>query len=870
MAARVFRQARPSRARRHLRHVFVGVLVVAALVMGSGQSPSAAAALPPGFQESVVFSGLSNPTALRFSPDGRIFVAEKNGRIKVFDGLADTTPTLFADLSTNVYNFWDRGLLGLELAPDFPTDPYVYVLYTYDHELGSTAPPPRWGTPGVLSDPCPTPPGPTGDGCLVSGRLSRLQASGNVMVGGEQVLVEDWCQQYPSHSTGSLAFGSDGALYASGGDGASFNFVDYGQDGSPLNPCGDPPGTVGSTLSPPTAEGGALRSQDLRTSGDPVSLDGAIIRVNPVTGAGLPDNPLATSADPNARRIVAYGLRNPFRINVRPGTNEVWAGDVGWNTWEEVNRLVDPLGAGLDDVENFGWPCYEGQGRQSGYDGANLNICENLYNQAGAVTGPHYTYNHSAKVVAGETCPTGSSSMAGIAFAPDDGPYPAAYDEALFFADYSRDCIWAMKADAGGIPASGLLETFIAPAANPVDVQFSPAGELFYADFDGGTIRRIQFVSSNQPPVAVASANPTSGAAPLTVAFDGSGSSDPNGDAITYAWDLDGDGLFDDSTAVQPTFTYTQSGSYTARLRVTDTGSASSVSDPIVITVGNSPPTATIGSPSGSLTWRVGDVIAFSGSGADAQDGNLPAAALSWSLILHHCPSNCHTHPLQTFAGVSSGSFTAPDHEYPSHLELVLTATDSGGLTGTASVTLQPQTVNLTFATSPSGLQLVLNGGSAATPFTRTVIAGSNNSVSAPSPQTLDGSSYGFASWSDGGAQTHNIIATSAATYSAVFLAPPTNTSPPAITGPTMVGKSIKTSNGSWTGSTPISFTYQWRRCDAAGAACVDIPGANASKYLLVTADAGRTMRVTVTATNSVGSSSATSAPSAVIRQRGG
>ena len=104
-----------------------------------------------------------------------------------------------------------------------------------------------------------------------------------------------------------------------------------------------------------------------------------------------------------------------------------------------------------------------------------------------------------------------------------------------------------MKADASGIPAPGLLESFVAPAANPVDVQISPAGELFYADFDGGTIRRIQFVSANQPPVAVASANPTSGAAPLTVNFDGSGSSDPDGDPITYAWDLDGDGLFDDS-----------------------------------------------------------------------------------------------------------------------------------------------------------------------------------------------------------------------------------------------------------------------------------------------------------------------------------
>ena len=343
MAARVLRPG--ALASPFVLHSFVGGLAVAALLLlGSWQSPSAGAALPPGFQESVVFSGLSNPTALRFSPDGRIFVAEKNGRIKVFDSLADTTPTLFADLSTNVYNFWDRGLLGLALDPAFPTQPYVYVLYTYDHELGSTAPAPRWGTPGVLSDPCPTPPGPTADGCVVSGRLSRLQASGNVMVGSEQVLVEDWCQQYPSHSTGSLAFGADGALYASGGDGASFNFADWGQDGSPLNPCGDPPGAVGSVLSPPTAEGGALRSQDLRTSGDPVSLDGAILRVNPATGAGLPDNPLATSTDANARRIIAYGLRNPFRINVRPSTNEVWIGDVGWTTWEEINRLVDPVG----------------------------------------------------------------------------------------------------------------------------------------------------------------------------------------------------------------------------------------------------------------------------------------------------------------------------------------------------------------------------------------------------------------------------------------------------------------------------------------------------------------------------------------------
>ncbi len=253
----------------------------ASLTVSSSTDAEGAAVLPTGFQESVVFSGLTNPTAVRFASDGRVFVAEKRGVIKVFDSLADPSPDVFADLNANVHNFWDRGLLGMALDPDFPSTPYVYVLYTYDHELGSTAPAPRWGTPGVYSDPCPTPPGATADGCVVSGRLSRLQASGNAMTGAEQVLVEDWCQQYPSHSVGTVEFGRDGALYASGGDGASFNFVDYGQDGAPVNPCGDPPGGVGATLTPPTAEGGALRSQDLRTAGDPVSLDGSVIRVDP-------------------------------------------------------------------------------------------------------------------------------------------------------------------------------------------------------------------------------------------------------------------------------------------------------------------------------------------------------------------------------------------------------------------------------------------------------------------------------------------------------------------------------------------------------------------------------------------------------------
>jgi glucose/arabinose dehydrogenase len=743
--------------------VATAALALAVTVVCGGQAR--AATLPAGFQERTVFSGLTNPSAVRFAADGRVFVAEKSGLVKVFTNLSDTTPTTFADLRTQVHNFWDRGLLGLALDPNFPANPYVYVLYTHDAAIGGTAP--RWGTAGATSDGCPTPPGPTGDGCVVSGRLSRLQAAGDVMT-SEQVLIEDWCQQYPSHSVGSLAFGADGRLYVSGGDGASFNFTDFGQDGSPLNPCGDPPVPVGGTQTSPTAEGGALRSQDVRTTTDPTGLDGAILRVDPATGAGPADNPLGSSpdADANERRIVAYGLRNPFRITTRPGTSEIWAGDVGWNDWEEINRIVAPADASAD---NFGWPCYEGGARQSGYNDANLNLCTSLYAQgAGAVTAPFYTWSHAAKVVPGESCPTGSSSAAGLSFYVD-GPYPADYDGALFFSDYSRDCIWVMKRNGEPQPSPGSITTFAAGAANPVDVQVGPDGQLYYADFDGGTIRRVEYTAANQSPVAVVTANPTAGPTPLNVSFSGTGSSDPDaGDTLTYAWDLDGDGAYDDSTSATPTYTYTAAGTYAAGLQVTDNHGATGRAS-VTINAGNRAPTATITSPAAGTTWKVGDTITFAGSATDPEQGALPPSALSWSLVLNHCPSNCHTHPVRDYAGVAGDSFVTFDHEYPSYLELRLTATDAQGLTSTQTRRLDPRTVNVTLSSNPSGRTLTFNGASAVAPFTRTVIMGSNNSISAPSPQVAGNRTWRWLRWSDGGAQTHNIVAGATATRTATF-----------------------------------------------------------------------------------------------------
>ena len=717
--------------------------------------------------ESTAFSGLSNPSALAVAPDGRVFVGEKSGVIKVFDGLGDTTPTTFADLSTETYNFWDRGLLGLTVDPQFSSGrPYVYALYTLDKAPGAAETTiPRWGTVGVGGDPCPTPPGATADGCLVSGRLARLTVGAGSTMSAKTDLITDWCQQYPSHSVGDVAVGGDGALYVSAGDGASFNFVDFGQDGNPVNPCGDPPAVVGGAMTSPTAEGGALRSQDARTTSDPAGLDGSLLRIDPDTGAGLPGNPFAASPDGNQRRIAAFGFRNPFRLTVRPGTNEVWLGDVGWSNWEEVNRVVDPTGA----AENLGWPCYEGSGRNGGYDGADLTLCENLYAQgAGAVTAPHFAYSHASKVVGGETCPAGSSSISGLRFYTS-GDFPNSYNGALFFSDYSRDCIWAMLPGGGGLPNPASIQTFDAGASNPVDLEIRD-GEILYANLDGGTIQRVRYSTGNQAPNAVAASTPSSGAAPLQVELSAAGSTDPDDpfNTLSFAWDADDDGQFDDGGQATLDWTYS-AGTHDAHLRVTDPDGATDT-DSVTVAAGSvaSPPVAQINSPTAATSWEVGEQVSFSGSATD--DEALTASSYDWQLVINHCPSNCHQHVAEEYPNRISGSFFAPDHEYPSSLTLRLTVTDADGLTDVAEVEIDPRTVELTVVSAPGGLELGLNSATGPAPLTRTVIEGSQNTVIAPSSQALGSQGYAFASWSDGGAATHNVVAEEDTTLVATFV----------------------------------------------------------------------------------------------------
>lgn len=860
----------------HYRTLISAALFLSLTFGGVHYARAAAPVLPPGFTDTTVIQGLYHPTAVRFSPDGRVFVAEKSGIIKVFQNLTDTNPTIFADLRSNVYDFWDRGLLSIALHPNFPATPYIYALYTLDAPIGGTAP--------TYNDACSD---PTGAGCVAGGRLSLLKAAGNVMQYPEQVLIEDWCQQFPSHSVGTVAFGGDGALYVSGGEGASFTYPDYGQGG---NPCKDPineggslrsqdkesnaaastsditifaAGTQGggvyptmtlsindqvvrsyasvqgdpanrqfiqyhfvsptpvsisqikvsltndwqegtwdkdllvdkvvldgvvyeteaaSTYSTGTVNGssdclvsGYKQSEWLHCNGylayennvspaiaaapigDTTGYNGTILRVDPITGGAMSNNPyFGGRVDDD--RIIAYGLRNPFRFAIPQYMSDIWVGDVGGAYWEEINKIVS---AKDSVVENFGWPCYEGAGKRGEFDALNTPLCNALYAK-NSVTAPYYYYSHNG----------GTASISGLAFYPG-GNYPAEYKGALFFTDYSQNWLKAMQTGGADRPNPALVKTVIDTGMTAVDVQAGPGGDIFYANFVDGTVHRLVYNSANTPPVARATADKTSGLLPLTVSFDGSSSSDPDSDLFTYAWDLNGDNVFTDATSSKPKYTYTMRGKYTAKLRVTDARGASSTAS-VFIDAGNRPPVATISSPAATLTYKVGDAIAFSGSATDPDTGAVPVQNLSWAVLLHHCAVNnaadCHVHPFQNFSGVASGTIIVPDHEYPSYIEFTLTATSDGQST-TTSRQVKPKTVALTMKSSPSGLNLMVNGASKKATFTQTVIVNSQVTVSAPTPQTLSGLSYTFSRWSDNGAVAHTFAAPqTATTYTAFFV----------------------------------------------------------------------------------------------------
>lgn len=333
--------ARSSVLRPLHRAAAIALAAAVALVAAEANPPQPAAAVG-GFVSDIIAGGLDMPTDMAFAPDGRIFVAERGGAVRIIkDGVL--LPTPFITLVTNTRG--ERGLVGMALDPNFSANGYVYLYYTV--EINPAEPDGR-----------------------KAGRLIRVTANGDVAQPGSEVILlgsvlpdaaHGWsCEFYPPgtdclpadnpfHVAGGMRFGPDGKLFLSVGDSAQFGF------GTPL------------------------RAQHLD------KLAGKMLRINP-DGTGPSDNPFY-NGDPRANRskVWHYGLRNPFRWGFWPGTNIPMIGDVGTDQWEELNTAA----AGA----NFGWPCYEGDARVSVYEAE--PICVSLY-AAGTATGPFYSYPRGA------------------------------------------------------------------------------------------------------------------------------------------------------------------------------------------------------------------------------------------------------------------------------------------------------------------------------------------------------------------------------------------------------------------------------------------------------------------------------------------
>ncbi|MGZ8745087.1 MAG: PQQ-dependent sugar dehydrogenase, partial [Nocardioides sp.] len=725
--------------------------------------------LPSEFQDRDAIDSLSEPTAVAFAPDGTAFIALKSGEIKSFDYDAAgrefepfATHTIFANLHVNVNNYWDRGLTGIAVDPQLGTagHNWVYVNYTYNRDPRDNPPVvPKWDSGEGSYDGClspaamPDPPQPAVDGCVVTTRVSRIpaveQADGWVAAGPEQPLHEAGCMQFPSHASGDVRIGPDGLLYASTGEGASFDVEDFGQAG---NPCGDP-----------ANEGGSLRSQDYRTGDDPLGLGGTVWRINPTTGAA------PNGSNSNAARLVLYGQRNPWRFTFRPGTSELWSSDVGGSAWEEINRTDMATFGG---PANLGWPCYEGKVggavRQPTWDLLDKPVCENLYALgAGAIQAPAFAYQTRGPVLTpGEHCESTTSSVSGVAFAQTSSNYPAEYQGSLFFSDFARACIWRLGKLPNGDPEPATVIPFVQNASTPVSLVPGPDGDLFYVDYgivDGvvtpqaGAIHRITY--QDPAPVAAISANRISGPLRKTYRFSAVGTKDPHQSPLTYSWDLDGNGSFETGTGSSPRASrrYASKTNVSVSVRATN---AVGRSDTASLTVypGNHAPVLHTVTPSRKLTWEVGQKIRFLAKARD-QDQKLRSAAYTWSLSIRHCPKACHTHPIDQWPGTRKGSFRAPDHEYPSHLLLDVAVTDARGLSVHKTVRIDPMAVKLTFATQPARLRLAAGGVVAKAPFSRRFIVAGHLIASAPEVQRRQGVTYRFRRWSDGGDRSHDIVA---------------------------------------------------------------------------------------------------------------
>ncbi|MCM2369297.1 DUF4347 domain-containing protein [Rhodopirellula sp. ICT_H3.1] len=427
---------------------------------------------PPAEQPDTVYAlvletELNQPLAIDWLPDGTMLIAEKGGTVqaRVGESIASTP---FIDISAMVNNTRDRGLLDIAVHPDFENNPYVYLLFTYD-------------PPEVYNQAAGTLAGPDGNGNR-AGRLIRVTADVEngyltAVPGSEVILLgtnstwenfngfanstidfteppageteeggflEDFIpSDSESHTVGALAFANDGSLFVSIGDGASYNRVDVRAD----------------------------RVQDVN------SLSGKVLRIDPITGQGLADNPFAEAdLDANRSKVYQLGLRNPFRMSVDPLTGQLYVGDVGWTTWEEIN--AGEAGA------NFGWPFYEGGNGTSEVNTGYRDTPEGqaFFAQSVAVDASIYALNHQTDGI--------NAIVMGDVYRGTY--YGDEFDGDLFFNDLGQGIVRHASLDAEGNVID--VQTFVTGANVVVAISQGPDDVLYFVNLHYGQVGRWELI----------------------------------------------------------------------------------------------------------------------------------------------------------------------------------------------------------------------------------------------------------------------------------------------------------------------------------------------------------------------------------------
>ncbi|MFC7039593.1 PQQ-dependent sugar dehydrogenase [Nonomuraea rubra] len=677
------------------RRPWLTVLTTMALLipgtLALGTSPAGALDIPPSdYQQVSLASGgteLGEAMSLAVLPNRSVVHTARDGTLRVTDAAGNTKVAG----RLNVYTHDEEGLQGVAADPGFASNRHLWVYYS-----------PRLSTP-------------TGDAPSTGTQAQFDQWKGELYLSRFTLKTDDTLDLTSEkvvlrvqndrgqccHVGGDIDFDAAGNLYLTTGD-----------DTNPFESSGYSPLDERTNRNPQyDAQRSSANTNDLR---------GKLLRIKPQPDGTytIPSGNLFPPGAAGTRpEIYAMGFRNPFRMSVDKATGVVYLGDYGPDAGVtnssrgpsgqvEFNRITGP--------GNYGWPYCTGTNTTAEtYNEWNFatNSTGAKYNCAGGPVNNSFRNTGlgtlpAAKPAwiryagdAGSPPEFGSGSespMGGPVYRYDPGlnsavKFPQSLDGRYFAGEYGRRWIKAIEVRQDG--GYGEIAAFPWSGTQVMDMAFGPDGALYVLDYGTGSnnqaLYRIEYIgSANRNPIAKASADRTSGPAPLTVAFSSAGSSDPEGGALTYAWNF-GDGTT--STAANPSKTYSANGAYTATLTVRDpqglTGTAS-----VIVTVGNTAPAVTLTTPADGQPFSFGDTVPFQVTVSDPEDGTIDCAGVTVAYFLGH---DSHRHQITSKTGCS-GSIAVPvdgEHDAAANIYGVFEAsyTDRGGLTSTSARTLQPR-----------------------------------------------------------------------------------------------------------------------------------------------------------------------------------